>query len=81
MRILVAGGHGFLGRHLCAHLAAEGGRNVDVIPLSRRDGFDLTSPATIHPIIRDLQPDTIFNCAAHGGSVSIAAMFFERWLI
>lgn len=75
MRILVAGGHGFLGRHLCAHLAAEGGRNVDVIPLSRRDGFDLTSPATIHPIIRDLQPDTIFNCAAHGGSVHYVAEF------
>ena len=69
MRVMVAGGHGFIGRRLCAHLEKPDSKGTEVIPLSRRDGFDLCDPESTRRVLKEVRPHTIFNCAAHGGSL------------
>src|SRR4051794_17301001 len=59
-RIAVTGGTGFLGQHLVSHLRACG--YGDVVPLGRRD-YDLTSPAQVDAMYRDLSPDIVVHCA------------------
>ncbi len=75
MRLLVAGGHGFIGRHLCAQLEQPDSGDTEVIPLSRRDGFDLCDPESTRRVLRDVRPHTIFNCSAHGGSLHYVTDF------
>lgn len=65
-KALVLGGFGFVGGHLVGRLKAEG---YDAIPESRRSGFDLLDVETTQRRLREIQPDVIFNCAAHVGSV------------
>jgi GDP-L-fucose synthase len=66
MRVLVPGGHGFVGTHVCGALAAAG---HEAIAVSRRDGVDLRERAATLDCLRRHRPDAIINCAAHVGSV------------
>jgi len=66
MRILVLGGHGFIGRRLAAALAADG---HEVQARSRRDGFDLADLELTRRLLTGLRPEAIFHCAAHVGSL------------
>jgi len=72
MRILITGGHGFIGRHVC-HVLAE--RHHQVLVASRRDGLDLTDQATTDRWINETQPDAVINCAAHVGSLHYVTKF------
>jgi nucleoside-diphosphate-sugar epimerase len=73
-RVLVAGGAGFLGSHLCARLHAEGiavvclddfsrGSPANVASLERRDGFTLVDWDITRPQLRYGAFDTVFHLA------------------
>jgi GDP-L-fucose synthase len=66
MKVLVIGGHGFLGRHIVAQLASSG---HEAVSLSRRDGFDLTDLQSARRGLERVGPEAVINCAAHVGSV------------
>jgi GDP-L-fucose synthase len=66
MKIVVVGGHGFFGKSLTRILRAKG---HDVVPISRRDGYDLMNASTVGALVGRLKPELIYNCAAHVGSV------------
>ena len=58
MKYAVLGSAGQLGRDLCPRLAGE------VVPLTRQQ-IDLARPDTIRPVLTDLRPDVVVNCAAY----------------
>ncbi|HTK82444.1 MAG TPA: NAD-dependent epimerase/dehydratase family protein, partial [Bacteroidota bacterium] len=66
MNIVVLGGHGFVGTKLSERLARDGHH---VMPMSRRDGLDLTDFDVTRRRFLELKPDVIYHCAAHVGSV------------
>lgn len=67
MKILVLGGHGFVGRSVVEVLQDAG---YDVIPLSLRDGLDLTDCSCAKKYFIKVRPDVIVNCAAKVGSLN-----------
>jgi GDP-L-fucose synthase len=71
MKIVVLGGHGFLGQHVCRVLKAHS--SYDVIPFSRRDGLDLLEFDTVARVLQRFAPEAIVNCAAHVGGVHYVA--------
>ena len=58
MNYAVLGSAGQLGRDLCPRLSGE------VVRLTRQQ-IDLTRPDTIRPVLTDLRPDVVINCAAY----------------
>src|SRR5579883_3353954 len=58
MKYAVLGSAGQLGRDLCPRLPGE------VVPLTRQQ-IDLARPETIRPVLADLRPDVVVNCAAY----------------
>jgi nucleoside-diphosphate-sugar epimerase len=60
VRILVTGGRGFLGGHVCEALAAAG---HDAIPLGRSDG-DLAEPGVIERLLDEQRPEVVVHLAA-----------------
>ena len=63
MRALVTGASGFVGRHLVAHLEAEGDT---VIGLDRNghEPTDITDADAVRALVVDAQPDAVYHLAA-----------------
>ena len=59
MRAFVTGGHGFVGTWLRRHLLAAGD---DVVAPGQ--GFDVTDPVTLRPLMADARPDAVYHLAA-----------------
>ena len=72
MKIIVAGGYGFVGRSI---MEALQGRGYSPTALSRRNGFDLLNYGSAKSKLDELQPEVIFNCAAHVGSLHYVTQF------
>lgn len=60
MRVLVTGGRGFLGGHVCEALLAAG---HEAVPLGRADG-DLAEPGTIERLLDAHDPEVVVHLAA-----------------
>ena len=58
MKALVTGADGFVGRHLCAHLAGCGD---DVVGIDRTTGVDLLDAAAVADAIADANPDAVYH--------------------
>lgn len=65
-RVVVTGGAGFLGRHVCAALAAYGPASI-FAPRSR--DYDLRRRSEIDRMLRDANPDVIIHLAAVVGGI------------
>jgi GDP-4-dehydro-6-deoxy-D-mannose reductase len=77
MRALVTGAAGFVGRHLVAHLEAEGDRPIAI---DRHDGPDLLDGPAVEAYVSDLAPDAVYHLAGWsdvGGSWREPAAAFE----
>lgn len=70
--VLVLGGTGFFGTRVRAVLEGAGHR---VVSASRREGLDLQNYADTERVFREVQPEAIFNCAAHVGSLHYVSQF------
>ncbi|MEM4272646.1 MAG: NAD-dependent epimerase/dehydratase family protein [Candidatus Bilamarchaeaceae archaeon] len=66
MKVLVLGGNGFVGKHVVELLKSK---KYEAVPLSRRNGLDLTSFDSVEENFSRVKPDAIINCAAHVGSL------------
>jgi dTDP-glucose 4,6-dehydratase len=60
VKVLVTGGRGFLGSHVCEALVAAG---HEAIPLGRSDG-DLAEPGVIDALLEEHSPDAVVHLAA-----------------
>lgn len=69
IKVIVLGGFGFLGNHVNEELSKKG---YIAVPLSRRNGCDITKLQSFKKILKKEKPDAIINCAAHVGSVHYA---------
>jgi len=58
VKALVTGAAGFVGRHLCAHLTAQGDT---VIGVDREEGPDLLDPDAVAAILADTTPDVVYH--------------------
>lgn len=58
MKALVTGSAGFVGRHLCAHLAAHGDT---VIGVDRVGGPDLLDPHAVATTVAEVRPDVVYH--------------------
>lgn len=66
MKIIILGGHGFVGSQVTELLKES---RHEVLPLSRKDGLDLTDYENTESKFKKTMPDLIINCAAHVGSL------------
>ncbi|HLG68962.1 MAG TPA: UDP-glucuronic acid decarboxylase family protein [Chloroflexota bacterium] len=80
MNVLVAGGAGFIGSHLCESLLSDGhsvicldnfytGRRENVSGLTRQSSFELIEHDLVRPLPRDWQVDAVFNLASPASPV------------
>ena len=67
-RVLITGGHGFLGRHLCAQLR-ERGVAEDRLAVPTHGEYELTDAGAVARMYRDQRPDVIFHLAAEVGGI------------
>lgn len=65
-RIVVTGGAGFLGRHLCKALEAAGAKNI-LVP--RRREYDLTDYLAAGRVYKNMKPDVVIHLAAEVGGI------------
>jgi dTDP-glucose 4,6-dehydratase len=65
VRVLVTGGRGFIGAHLCAELDARG---HDVLPVGRTDG-DLAEAGVAERLLEQHQPELVVHLAARVGTL------------
>ena len=65
-RVLVTGGNGFLGRHVCRKLAERGAGAV-IVP--RRHEHDLTNRAQVAALWEMADPDVVIHLAARVGGI------------
>lgn len=65
MRILVTGGHGFIGAHLCSELARRG---HDVHPVGRGEG-DLAEAGIAERLLEQHRPELVVQLAARVGTL------------
>lgn len=76
MRVLVTGAGGFVGRHLCEHLAAHGDQAIPIgWPASPSEGMksvDITDAGTVHDAVQTARPDAVVHLA---GLSSVAASY------
>ena len=66
MKILVLGGYGFVGKNLTTALKDSG---HEIFIASRTNGVDLRNYESTEKCFSEINPDVIYNCAAHVGSV------------
>jgi GDP-L-fucose synthase len=71
-RLLVTGGHGFLGRHLMSAFAAQGYANA--VTFGSGD-YDLTREADVERALFDLKPQAIVHLAAVVGGIGANRKF------
>jgi GDP-4-dehydro-6-deoxy-D-mannose reductase len=71
MKALVTGAAGFVGRHLCAHLEAEGDA---VVGVDRSDGPDLLDPDALTATLAEVAPDVVYHL---GGWSDVGASWDE----
>jgi GDP-L-fucose synthase len=64
-RVLVTGGHGFLGQHLVTALRRAG---AAPLPVGRADA-DLREPGAVRALFAHLRPDHVVHAAACGGGI------------
>jgi GDP-L-fucose synthase len=67
-RIVVTGGHGFLGRHVQARLASEGVPPSHIL-VPRSKEFDLTREGDVVRMYRELRPTVVIHLAARVGGI------------
>jgi GDP-L-fucose synthase len=65
-RIVVTGGHGFLGRAVCVRLRQEGCQSLFV---PSHQEYDLIDVQAVESLFRDFQPEIIFHLAAEVGGI------------
>lgn len=81
-RVVVAGGAGFLGSHLCARLA----RHDCEVLVPRSAEYDLTHEANVERMYADMRPDTVIHLAARVGGIGAnsrnpGAYFFDNLMM
>lgn len=72
MKVLVLGATGFVGKSLVAKLQE---RECEVFASSRTIGVDLLDYRQTRDLIKQSNPDTIYNLASHGGSMLYVRQF------
>lgn len=65
-RVVVTGGAGFLGRHVCEELERRGGADVFV---PRSKDYDLTDRDAAEQLFSDARPDVVMHLAAEVGGI------------
>ena len=81
-RVVVTGGHGFLGRHVVAALEPRGA----TVFAPRKAQYDLTREADVQRMYADLKPDVVIHLAAVVGGIganrdSPGLFFFENVML
>jgi len=65
-KILVLGGHGFMGKNIQEVFKDS---DYEIHYLSRRDGLDMTDKFQLTDVLQQISPDIIIHAAAHVGSI------------
>jgi GDP-L-fucose synthase len=81
-RVVVTGGHGFLGRHVVAALESRG----SIVFAPRKAQYDLTNDPDVARMYADLAPDVVVHLAAVVGGIganrdSPGRFFFENVML
>jgi GDP-L-fucose synthase len=64
-RVMVTGGAGFLGSHICELLIAEAAQPL----VARRKDYDLTEQLAVRQLMADVRPDVVLHLAAEVGGI------------